>query len=162
MSKLMKIIGVLMAVCLLSVPFLSASGLNGDTAENNAVYILGDADGDGEVTVVDATIIQRVLANFDFTRMDLPEGMDAEKFLAGVALRGDVDDNGDLESIDVTFILRYNVFMRTPYPIGEEIYLPTEPPTEAPEPTQSVTEAPTAAPTQRPTAKPDPYELPPI
>ena len=62
--------------------------------------------------------------------------------------RGDVDGDGELTVLDVTYIMRYLARQTTPYLIGERISAPTE--------------APTQAPTQRPTAKPDPYELPPI
>ena len=125
-----------------------------------ASYVLGDTDNDGEVTVIDATLAQRILAFM----LDDPD--------KSMSHRADIDRNDNLDSADVTYILRYSALMRTPYPIGELVEDPTEPETQAPteavteeptnEPTQAPTEAPTQAPAQKPTAKPDPYELPPI
>lgn len=135
MRKLLKYGIVLMIAVMMCMAIVSASA---------ASYILGDADNDGEVTIIDATTIQRVLA---FITED-PDG--------GIALRGDIDRNGELESIDAVYIMRYNIFMDIEYPIGEVIEEPTEPETEAP------TQAPTQAPTEKPTTKRDPYELPPV
>ncbi len=91
----------------------------------SAAVILGDADGDGKVTITDATFVQQKLAG-------LPLSGD---FSAGAA---DVDGNGEIESLDVTYIQRWIVRMDTPYTIG---VLPTEAPTQAP------TQAPTSMPT---------------
>lgn len=68
--------------------------------------ILGDTDGDGEVTSVDATFVQRVLAF-----MPTPDIIDEDA--------GDVDRNGELEIIDATMIQRYIAEFSIPYPIGE-------------------------------------------
>ena len=84
--------------------------------------IKGDVDLDGEVTILDATVIQRVLA-----------GMieDAD----GLILRyGDIDGGG-LSIMDVTFIQRYLAQMNDGYPIGDivdEDTQPTEPDTAPP------------------------------
>ena len=69
-------------------------------------YLIGDADGDGEVDIIDATLIQRADARI----LDDADGM--------IALRGDIELNG-LEVIDATLIMKYNVMMETPYVIGE-------------------------------------------
>lgn len=69
-------------------------------------HIAGDADGDGVVTIFDATKVQRVLADFD------EEDPDA------VRIRGDVDGNG-LDIFDATAIQRYLAEMGNPYDIGE-------------------------------------------
>ena len=70
-------------------------------------YLLGDADGDGEVATLDATRIQRVLA-----RLDKDED-------GKISLRGDVNENGTLDLMDVTFLQRYFARMTVLYPIGE-------------------------------------------
>ena len=70
-------------------------------------YLLGDADGDGEVDSPDVTVIQRYCAFID-------TGID-EKTL----MHGDVDHSGDLDIADATYIQRYLAFIDTPYPIGE-------------------------------------------
>ena len=73
-------------------------------------HILGDVDGDGEATVLDATYILRYNVN-----MQIP--IDEEVML----LCGDVDGDGEVSVIDATFILRHEVMMSTPYPIGEPV-----------------------------------------
>ncbi len=72
-------------------------------------YLLGDADGNGELSSADAAYILRYLAKIDtpFTKSEL--------------MRGDVDDSGDLELTDVTAIQYYLANMNTPYPIGTTI-----------------------------------------
>lgn len=75
--------------------------------QKRADRILGDADGDGEVGILDATVIQRRLA-----MMEVPEYDEAA---------ADVDRDGKVTIIDVTYIQRYDVFMTVEYPIGELI-----------------------------------------
>lgn len=70
--------------------------------------ILGDADGDGEVTMVDVTIIQRACANMN-------TGIDT-----AVLMNADVDGSGALEIIDATWIQRHLAKMGTPYVIEKE------------------------------------------
>lgn len=64
--------------------------------------ILGDVDGDGEVTILDATLIQRWLA-------DLPISCEMN------ALTADVDGDGDISIIDVTYIQRWLGDIPTPF-----------------------------------------------
>ncbi|MBQ0097414.1 MAG: leucine-rich repeat protein [Oscillospiraceae bacterium] len=71
-------------------------------------YYLGDADGDGEVTIMDATTVQKVLASV-ITDTD-----------GKIALRADMARNG-LDITDATMIQRYLVKLDTPYAIGEKI-----------------------------------------
>ena len=75
---------------------------------NEVSFILGDADGDGEVTSVDTACIQRFIAH-----LGVPES-----FSEGLS---DVDGDEKLTSIDVTFIQRYLSEMNVPYAIGEPI-----------------------------------------
>ena len=71
-------------------------------------FILGDADGDGVVTIIDATVIQRVLVYL----MDDPDGM--------IELRASVDGD-DLNITHATKIQRYLADFAVPEPIGTEV-----------------------------------------
>lgn len=70
-------------------------------------YILGDSDGDGIITVYDATAIQRLLVGL---HTDDDEG---------IALRGCVTGSDTLDVTDATAIQRYLVGLDDGYPIGE-------------------------------------------
>ena len=69
-------------------------------------YILGDADGDGKLTILDATKIQRLLADL----IDDPDGM--------IALRGDCSENG-LDILDATKIQRWLAGLSVTEAVGE-------------------------------------------
>ncbi len=69
-------------------------------------YYLGDADSDGDVSIIDATLIQRLLADVQTPALNL--------------LAADVDGEG-LDVIDATYIQRYLALITTPYPNGELI-----------------------------------------
>jgi hypothetical protein len=78
----------------------SANGLSAEvvievSGEPYHGAILGDADGDGELTVTDATFIQRELA-----RIEIPFELDEDV--------ADMDGNGKVELIDATLIM-YNL-----------------------------------------------------
>lgn len=81
--------------------------------------LLGDTDGDGEVTINDVTCIQRSIAM-------LPVSGGFSDSAA------DVDGSGKIDITDATVIQRWLAGMETIYPIGEQ-------PTEAT--TQSSTDA---------------------
>ena len=81
--------------------------INVPSTEPKESVVLGDADGDGEITSVDVTYIQRYNA-----QMNVGINID-------ILMNGDVDGNGDLEVTDATYIQRYLALMDTPYPIGE-------------------------------------------
>ena len=70
--------------------------------------ILGDADGDGKVTVIDATYIQKKLASIKTPT----------KFFEKEA---DVNASGNTDILDATWIQRKLASIATPYPIGEKI-----------------------------------------
>ena len=72
-------------------------------------YILGDADGNGTVDIVDATYIQRVIA-------ELPVPFPMETLM-----HGDVDGDGELTIADATLIQRYIAEMPVFYSIGEPV-----------------------------------------
>lgn len=75
--------------------------------EPPVVIILGDADGDGDVTVIDATVIQRNIA-----------GIPVNSFNKKAA---DVDSDDDVTIVDVTWIQRWLASIYCPYPIGQPI-----------------------------------------
>lgn len=94
-------------------------------------YILGDADGSGDVDIVDATIVMRVVA-------EVVPDTDGK-----IAERCDIDGNG-MDITSATWIQRWLAEIKIPYPVGEPV-------------TVSPTENPTQKPTQKPTEE---YELP--
>ena len=73
------------------------------------VKYLGDVDGDGTVTSIDATLIQRHLC---YIKTMISDEM---------IMMGDVDDDGIISIIDVSFIMRYLATIEVPYPIGKPI-----------------------------------------
>lgn len=119
----MKRYGLTIAVlsAMVVVMFLTVFSVGADTT-----YVRGDADGDGEITVIDATVIQRVLA-------DIPTASFYEK-------AADVDNNG-LDITDATMIQRKLAEIADPYGIGE-IVTDTVVPTETITPTQAEYELP--------------------
>lgn len=82
---------------------------NNIKAEYPYAYLIGDADGNEDVSVNDVTIIQRYLAHL------LHE---YDEVL--INLRGNVNIDDELDTIDVTLIQRFLAHMDTaPYTIGE-------------------------------------------
>nr|WP_316614311.1 dockerin type I repeat-containing protein [uncultured Ruminococcus sp.] len=74
-------------------------------------YLLGDANGDGKVTINDVTIIQRYFAK-------LPLSISADTLMWG-----DVDGDGRLTIADATFIQRHLTNLPVPYDVGKPILL---------------------------------------
>ena len=70
-------------------------------------FILGDADGDGEVTILDATAIQRTLA-----------GLPTESFIDKAA---DADEDGELTILDATAVQRWLAGLDSNENIGSEM-----------------------------------------
>ena len=99
---------VILMTCILLVLTVS---LSTDAASS---YRRGDADGDNEITIMDATVIQRVL-------VQIPVQYFNEK-------AADVDNEG-LDITDATFIQRHLTEMDIPYQIGEIVTV-QEPATE--------------------------------
>ena len=69
--------------------------------------ILGDVDGDGVVTIIDATLIQRVLADFKEDPFN--------------ELAADVDGDGNMTVVDATYIQRYLAGLDCPKAIGQRL-----------------------------------------
>ena len=68
---------------------------------------LGDADGDGEITPVDATLVQRFDANM---KISVDEA---------TLMCADVDGSGELDVVDSTLTQRYLANIAIPYPVGQ-------------------------------------------
>ena len=69
--------------------------------------LLGDANDDGEVDTVDATIIQRTA-----THLKVP-------YTEEQLIFADVDGDGEVTIVDATYIQRYATHVKIPFPIGE-------------------------------------------
>ena len=79
------------------------------TGADVELAVCGDADGDGEVTTLDVTIIQRYCASSPI------------KIDPAVLMNADVDGDGEVDIIDATYIQRYLAKMEIPYSIGEKL-----------------------------------------
>ena len=73
------------------------------------LYILGDADGDGDVTALDVTLLQRFLAQ-------IASESDVDVTAA------DVDLDGEVGMLDVTLIQRYLSDIATEFNVGDPIF----------------------------------------
>lgn len=82
---------------------------NGELTDYTVKYILGDADGDGDVASIDATYLLRFNA-------EIKTGIGED-----VLHNGDADGNGELEIIDATYIQRWLAEFNIPYLIGVEV-----------------------------------------
>lgn len=92
-----------------NIMYLLGKYIKKDSGEPEKDYILGDTDGDGVVTVSDAYVLQKYLAEFK---------VDNKK---QIVMAGDVNRDGILSVSDVTLIQQYAASMAVPYPIGEKI-----------------------------------------
>lgn len=82
-------------------------------------FVYGDADNDGSLSILDATCIQRVLADYTVANFNKEAAM--------------VSDGKELTIIDATLIQRKLVNLIDRFPVEEAVVQPTEPePTEAP------------------------------
>lgn len=91
-----------------AIEYAQANGIDYVTPTEKITYIAGDSDGDGLVTVLDATKIQRVLASLESDEDEM------------VHLRGNVSGGG-LSVIDATNIQRYLATIPVSVPIGVEV-----------------------------------------
>ena len=73
-----------------------------------AARLLGDADGDGTISILDVTVIQRYLANYT---VNDPES---------VELYGDINGKG-LDIVDAALIQRYLANYTVPFPIAQPL-----------------------------------------
>lgn len=70
-------------------------------------YLIGDIDGDEEVSAVDVTMFQRVIARMEINVDDK------------MKQRGNVNDMDGLDMLDVTFLQRYLAHVDIQYPVNE-------------------------------------------
>lgn len=93
------------------IRFETIINVDGDTFQDVQLIpdslLLGDVDGDGEVTIIDATCIQRKLANIA-----------TAKYIEAAA---DTDEDGELTIIDATVIQRWLAQLPTNENIGKPI-----------------------------------------
>lgn len=115
--KKVGIISVMLAILVLACSVIAVIPIAAESNSPNNSWVLGDTDGDGEVSIVDATVIQRYLANM------------AVKDEERVKICGDINGDG-VDILDATLIQRYLASFIVPYPIDFPIERPTEQPTE--------------------------------
>ena len=123
-------------ICLLLVSVVSLSVLC--VSAYALSFIRGAADGDGRVTVIDATVIQKVRASIEVKSFD--------------ELAADVDDDNVVSVLDATYIQKSLAHIDIDYAVGETVVVE--------DPTQPQTDAPTQPQTQAPSYKPGDNELP--
>ena len=87
-----------------AIAYAKAHGISYVCTDAEA-YVLGDADGNGDIEILDVTVVQRVVADIPVADSD------------SAARNGDVDGSG-LNITDATWIQRYLVSIATPYEIG--------------------------------------------
>ena len=111
----------------------------------NAVY--GDVNGDGDITVVDATLVQKHVVQF--------ETLSADK-----QILADVNEDNTISVVDATLIQKYIVQLKDWGRTGD-VYQAEQPTTPEPTTAEPTTVKPTAQPTTaEPTTKPaDTYTL---
>lgn len=111
----------------------------------NAVY--GDVNGDGDITVVDATLVQKHIVQF--------ETLSADK-----QILADVNEDNTISVVDATLIQKYIVQLKDWGRTGD-VYQAEQPTTPEPTSAEPTTAKPTAQPTTaEPTTKPaDTYTL---
>ena len=116
----------LLVACLLApvISISAESNMSKDKGDDSRKWIMGDVDNDGEVTILDATCIQRILAEI----IKNPD--------EGMILRGKVTEE-ELSIIDATMIQRF--LAELPYSGKINVYVenPADNPTE--KPTQAIT-----------------------
>ena len=111
----------------------------------NAVY--GDVNGDGDITVVDATLVQKHIVQF--------ETLSADK-----QILADVNEDNTISVVDATLIQKYIVQLKDWGRTGD-VYQAEQPTTPEPTTAEPTTVKPTAQPTTaEPTTKPVPSTQP--
>ncbi|MBQ9679150.1 MAG: carbohydrate-binding domain-containing protein [Ruminococcus sp.] len=125
MRKHLKPIAILLSILItvMMLPMTAASAAETDAVQTAAdELLLGDADLDGEITILDATVIQRFLVG-------IVEMSDEAQLAA------DVDGDGEPTILDATLIQRWLVGITVNCDVGEPItseVTPTEAETVAP------------------------------
>lgn len=128
-----RIIRKAMLIMLIMAQFISISTY---ASAEKTIFLLGDSDGDGNVTITDATMIQRDVAQLQLLLLDNHNA-------------ADIDHDGFITIMDSSLIQRWLANLKVSSPIGEmvsESYLDTLYPITSP--SESIQIVPTVAPTQ--------------
>ena len=100
MKKLQRTIPVICIFVILAVvtACIASAASETDTIieNNNATYTMGDTNGDGKLTISDATLIQKYIANVDGAELS-----------EGALIRADADKNNEVNVNDATAIQNY-------------------------------------------------------
>ena len=104
-----RILSFLLAV-IIAASCLAVCSVSAAAAENEEpkVYLLGDVDLDNDVTIVDATMIQR----YESRMIELSDQQ---------LLTADVDGDGEVTVIDATWIQRWELNIKAPEGIGKPL-----------------------------------------
>lgn len=126
-SKTMQagIISIFLAMLVIACSLTAVIPISAESNLFQNTWIRGDTDGDGVITILDATVIQRYLADYEVKN---PER---------VVMCGDINGDG-VNIMDATTIQRYLADFTDPYPIGTPIEQSSESPTE--QPTEEITD----------------------
>jgi hypothetical protein len=100
MKKLQRTIPVICIFVILAVvtACIASAASETDTIieNNNATYTMGDTNGDGKLTISDATLIQKYIANVDGAELS-----------EGALIRADANKNNEVDVNDATAIQNY-------------------------------------------------------
>lgn len=107
----------------------------------------GDADQDKVVCILDATMMQRHIANI-------------KALSADGALAADIDSSDAVEATDVTLLQRYLIGMSNQYKIEQIFYVDGDAPTPTTAPQPTTAPEPTTAPQPTSAPEPDPTDAP--
>ena len=99
MKFVVRLIGIVLVISLVFHSFVITS------VYATEQYLLGDADGDGMIMIVDCTLIQRDIAGLAEIKADN-------------RIASDVDSDGEICILDATAIQRYLADMKEKYQIG--------------------------------------------
>lgn len=108
MKRVKSILSVLLAVTLFALSAVSAAADDGDTEGTDNYTILGDIDKDGDVTIIDGSLLQLHLSELS-------------ALSDGAFLRADTNLDGDTGVLDVTHLQRYVALFDGVYYLGLEI-----------------------------------------
>ena len=112
--KRLIIAGIILAIALSVTTTAAASDASSFTTTKSQEIVWGDADGDGVVTILDATHIQRHLIQID-------PNVEEANMKAAI-----VSGEDELSVVDATLIQRYLAGMIERFPVEEQAAEPTE------------------------------------
>lgn len=105
MKSVIRLIVLIFVICICSCCFLVAASAE---ATVSSVLLLGDTDGDGEITITDCTRIQRDIAQI----AHIPDYLRTS---------ADVDNDGLICILDATHIQKWLAQLKVSHPIGSSI-----------------------------------------